>query len=201
MDGALFIFKTVVCRVLVFIRITYRVFKNTARWATFPEFHIPEVWGEGQEFAFLTSSQVMLMLLVWGPLWDPLRTRQPFLQQHLEEHWSQHWFDGSTVEALLPNPQLASEFSWGSTGQLLLHTESFPPRSISLSVLLPEGFLQHQGILLSLVVEQPRHAGDLLLSVEIFDQQGMLLVDGYPSFPCPEQDSSGTGSLWCFRRS
>lgn len=73
--------------------------------------------------------------------------------------------------------------------------DNFLPKSTSFSVSLPKGLLQHQGVLLSLPVEPPRSAGDLWLSVEIFDQQGMLLVDEYLSFPIPEWDRSVTGSL------
>lgn len=75
--------------------------------------------------------------------------------------------------------------------QVLLH--SFLPSPFS--SLFLQGLTQHQGILLSLPGELPGSAGDLWLSVELFNQQGMLLVDEYPSFPSPEPDSSATDSL------
>lgn len=36
-----------------------------------PEFLIERVWGAAQESALLTNSQVMPVLLVWGPAWEP----------------------------------------------------------------------------------------------------------------------------------
>ena len=50
---------------------------NTGGWAPFPEFLDEKVWGGAQEFAFLTSSQVMLRLLVQRP--------------HSENHCTKRW--------------------------------------------------------------------------------------------------------------
>lgn len=58
-----------ICQALMCTRIIWRTCENTDHWAPFPEFLIQQVWGRIQEYAFLTSLQVMLM--VGEPVWDP----------------------------------------------------------------------------------------------------------------------------------
>lgn len=51
----------------VCVRINCRYYETTDFWVPLPEFLIWKVLDEVWESAFLTSSQVMLMRLVWGP--------------------------------------------------------------------------------------------------------------------------------------
>ena len=48
--------------------------ENTDHWGLPLEFLIQQNWGEAGEFEFVTSSQVILLLLAWGP--------------HLGNHWA-----------------------------------------------------------------------------------------------------------------
>lgn len=62
-----------VCQTLASIRTTWRSCSNPDCWALPPEFLIQQIWDGAWEFAFLRSSQVLLMLpILRTTLWKPL---------------------------------------------------------------------------------------------------------------------------------
>lgn len=57
------------------IKIIWNACYNTDFWAPTPEVLIQCVWSGVQEFAFLTSSQMMTIILVWEPHFEDLALR------------------------------------------------------------------------------------------------------------------------------
>lgn len=66
------------------IKIIWNACYNTDFWAPAPEVLIQCVWGGVQKFAFLTSSQMMRIILVWEPHFEDLAQRLQLLLHCLQ---------------------------------------------------------------------------------------------------------------------
>lgn len=59
--------RTVLLKLQPCIRIPWKACENTGFWALTPGFQIQQAWNAAGQFTFLTSLQVLLLLLLMGP--------------------------------------------------------------------------------------------------------------------------------------
>lgn len=66
------------------VKVIWNAYYNTDFWAPTPEVLIQYIWGGVQKFAFLTSSQMMKIILVWEPHFEDLALRLQLLLHCLQ---------------------------------------------------------------------------------------------------------------------